>query len=93
VPGQINVSRGALDVREFFNGTDLETGVEILRRHEVDYVVIRSASRLDKAVEELAGFEPVREPSKRYDVYNVDLPALDRLLDTTDKGRIPLPPQ
>jgi hypothetical protein len=92
-PGQINVSRGALDVREFFNGTDLETGVEILRRHEVDYVVIRSDSRLDKAVEELAGFEPVREPSKRYDVYNVDPPALDRLLDTTDKGRIPLPPQ
>ncbi len=92
-PGQINAPRGALDVREFFNGTDLETGVEILRRHEVDFVMIKSDSRLDRAVEELAGFEPVKEPSKRYDVYNVDLPTLSRLLDTADKGRIPLPPQ
>ncbi len=92
-PGQINVPRGALDVREFFHGTNLETGVEILRRHEVDFVMIQSDSRLDRAVEELAGFEPVREPSKRYDVYNVDFPTLSRLLDTADSGRIPLPPQ
>jgi hypothetical protein len=91
VPGQINVPQGALDVREFFNGTDLETGVEILRRHEVDYVMIRTGSRLGKAVDELAGFKPAREPSKRYDVYHVDLPALDRLLDT--KARTRLPPQ
>jgi hypothetical protein len=93
VPGHIRVPQGSLDVQEFFYGTDLETGVKILRRHEVDYVMIRSNSRLNKALEGLAGFEPIREPSKRYNVYNVDLPTLSRLLDAADKSRIPLPPQ
>jgi hypothetical protein len=93
VPGQIEVPRGALDVQEFFNGTDLGTAVEILRRHEVDYVMVRSRSRLDGALVELPGFEPVREPSVRFDVYDVDLPALERLLDTTGGARILLPPQ
>jgi hypothetical protein len=92
-PGQIEVPRGALDVQEFFDGTDLETGVEILRRHEVDYVMIRSDSQLDKAMDELAGFEPLREPSERYDVYDVDLRTLGQLLDTTDNARIRLSPQ
>jgi hypothetical protein len=92
-PGQIEVPRGALDLQEFFDGTDLETGVEILRRHEVDYVMIRSDSQLDKAMDELAGFEPLREPSERYDVYDVDLRTLGQLLDTTDNARIRLSPQ
>jgi hypothetical protein len=93
VPGQIEVPRGALDVQVFFNGTDLGTAVEILHRHKIDYVMVRSGSRLDGALADLPGFEPVREPSERYDVYDVDLPMLDRLLDTADEARIQLPPQ
>ena len=93
VGDHIEVPQGSLDVQEFFHGTDLETGVEILRRHKVDFVMIQSDSRLNRAVEKLAGFEPVREPSKRYDVYSVDLPTLSRLLDTAESSRIPLPPQ
>ena len=76
-------------MREFFSGTDLETGVEILRRHEVDYVMVRSNSKLGKTIDGLPGFEPVGEPSKRYDVYEVDLPTLGRLLDTADNARLP----
>jgi hypothetical protein len=93
VPGKIEVPRGALDVREFFNGTDLGTAVEILRRHEVNYVMVRSGSRLNGTLVDLPGFEPVREPSERYNLYDVDLPTLDRLLDTTDEARVRLPPQ
>ncbi|MDP8947191.1 MAG: DUF6077 domain-containing protein [Actinomycetota bacterium] len=89
VDNQIEVPQGSLDVREFFNGTDLETGAKILRRHEVDYVMVRSNSELDKAMDGLPGFEPVGEPSKRFDLYEVDLPIPGRLLDTPGNARLP----
>jgi hypothetical protein len=92
-PGQIEVPQGSLDVQRFFSGTDLGTGVEILHRHEVDYVMVRSNSQLDRMIDELPGFEPVSEPSERYDVYDVNLQRLDRLLDTGDNARLRLPPQ
>jgi len=92
-PGQIEVPQGSLDVQEFFSGTDLGTGVEILHRHEVDYVMVRSDSQLARTIDELPGFEPVREPSERYDLYNVDLQRLDRLLDTPGEAQLRLPPQ
>jgi hypothetical protein len=87
-PGQIEVPQGSLDVQEFFNGTDLEKGVEILHRHDVDHVMVRSNSRLDKTMDGLPGFEPMGEPSERYDLYDVDLQRLYRLLDT-DKAWLP----
>ena len=89
--GQIEVPQGSLDVRELFNGTDLETGVEILRRHQVDFVMVRSNSKLGKTMAGLPGFEPVGEPSKRFDPYEVDLQTLSQKLDTT--GNAKLPPQ
>jgi len=87
-PGRIDVPQGSLDVREFFNGTDLGTGVEILRRHEVDYVMVHSGSQLDRAMDELPGSEPVKEPSERYDVYDVDLQRLGRLVATADEAQL-----
>jgi hypothetical protein len=81
-PGRIEVPQGSLDVREFFRDTTLQRRVEILRRNEVDYVMVESDSRLARVQESLPGFERVDEPSERYDVYQVDLRKLD-----------PLPPQ
>jgi hypothetical protein len=92
-PGRIEVPQGSLDVREFFNGTNLATGVEILRRNSVDYVMVRSDSPLDNALDELPGFEPVKEPSERYDVYSVDLQKLARLVDTARVAGLRPPPQ
>jgi hypothetical protein len=92
-PGQIEVPQGSLDVQEFFSGTDLGTGVEILRRHEVDYVMVRSNSQLDKTIDGLPGFDPLEEPSKRYNLYAVDLRRLGQMLDTVDEARLRLPPQ
>jgi hypothetical protein len=92
-PGRIEVPQGSLDVQEFFNGTNLERGVEILRRHEVDYVMVRSNSRLGRTMDELPGFDPLEEPSKRYNLYAVDLRRLGGLVDSVDEARLRFPPQ
>ena len=72
-PGKIEVPQGTLDVQKFFNGTDDQTGIEILRRHEVDYVMVPAASQLGRSLDGLPGIEPVTEPSVRYDLYSVNL--------------------
>jgi hypothetical protein len=72
-PGQIEVPQGSLDVREFFSGTTLQQGVEILRRNDVDYVMVAKDSQLTGSLERLSGFTPVQTPSERYDLYAVDL--------------------
>ncbi len=74
-PGRIEVPQGALDVEEFFRGTTYARKVEILRRYEVDYVMVESGSRLDRTLGNLRGFERMNEPSERYDVYHVTLTA------------------
>jgi hypothetical protein len=72
-PGQIEAPQGSLDVREFFSGTTLQRGVEILRRNDVDYVMVARDSQLTESLERLSGFTAVETPSERYDLYAVDL--------------------
>jgi hypothetical protein len=72
-PGQIEVPQGSLDVQEFFSGTTLQRSVEILRRNNVDYVMVAKDSQLTGSLERLSGFTPVKTPSERYDLYAVDL--------------------
>jgi hypothetical protein len=83
---RIEVPQGSLDVQEFFRGTNLKRGVEILRRHEVDYVMVESGSPLARAMDSLPGFERTSEPSERYDVYDVDLQVLSQLVESRDTG-------
>ena len=75
-PGQIEVPQGSLDVRDFFSGTTLQEGVEILRRNDVDYVMVANDSPLTGALDRLSGFTPVQTPSERYALYAVDLQKL-----------------
>ena len=89
VPGQIEVPQGAVDVRKFFAGTSIRTGVEILRRHEVDYVMVDANSSLDAALNRLSGFRPTEEPSERYDLYEVNL----QKIGTTPTATITPPPE
>jgi len=72
-PGQIEVPQGSLDVREFFSRATLQKRVGILRRNDVDYVMVAKDSQLTGALERLSGFTPVETPSERYDLYAVDL--------------------
>ncbi len=51
--------------------------------------MVRSDSELTKAMADLPGFVPVREPSERFDLYRVDLPTLERQLETTGNARLP----
>jgi hypothetical protein len=60
-------------VQEFFSGTTLQRGVEILRRNNVDYVMVARNSQLTESLKRLSGFTPVETPSERYDLYAVDI--------------------
>ena len=48
--------------------------------------MVESGSRLAQAIERLPGFEPLEESSERYDVYDVDLQTLDRLVESQNTG-------
>ncbi len=74
--GGIEVPQGSLDVRDFFSGTTLQEGVEILRRNNVDYVMVAKDSQLTGALDRLSGFTLVQTPSERYSLYAVDLQKL-----------------
>jgi hypothetical protein len=69
---EIRVPQGSLDVRDFYGGVTLERGIEILRRHEVDYVMVMAGSALDEDLRRLRGFTPVETPGERYALYSVD---------------------
>jgi len=76
-PGQIEVPQGSLDVQEFFSGTTLEREVEIIRRNDVDYVMVKKDSNMVDSLDRLRGLDPVETPSERYELYSVDLEKLD----------------
>jgi Family of unknown function (DUF6077) len=46
--GRVEVPQGVSDVRTFFNGPTDEEMVEVLQRHDVDYVMVPTTSRYDK---------------------------------------------
>jgi hypothetical protein len=71
-PGQIDVPEGALDVQRFFSGSTLAEKVSILRRYEVDYVMLPADSPLDGSLDRQPGFTAIDTPSERYSLYAVD---------------------
>jgi uncharacterized membrane protein len=72
VPGRIEVPQGALDVRNFFSGSTLEKKADILRRREVDFVMLRANSSRREQLERLPGTTAIETPGKRYSLYAVD---------------------
>ncbi len=72
-PGQIEVPQSALDVRKFFSGRlTKEEAIRILRRYNVDYVLVPEDSPLNGPLKRLSGFAVVDTPGERYDLYTVD---------------------
>ena len=77
---EIKVPQGAKDVRAFFSGPNLEEGIPILRRHEVDYVLIRKTfppggkliPPFGGRLEGVPGFTAVDVPGERYVLYKVN---------------------
>jgi len=76
VQGRIEVPRRAADVRKFYRDSSPEEKAEILRRYGVDYVMLRSDSRLNKFLNGRSGFTTVETPGDWYRLYDVDLEKL-----------------
>lgn len=71
-PGQIDVPQGALDVRSFFSRSTPKEKVRILRRQEVDYVMVRADSPLNGTLTSQPGLGAISTPGERYHLYMVD---------------------
>jgi hypothetical protein len=76
--GKIEIPQRALDLHAFFYDVDLETGgYEIMRRYEVDYLMIPADSPSNERLETLPGFSRVQgAPREGYSLYAVDLEEL-----------------
>jgi uncharacterized membrane protein len=72
-PGQIEVPQRALDVRRFYGDSSPEEKAQILRRYDVDYVMLRADSRLRGYLEDRPAFTVVDTPSEQHILYAVDL--------------------
>jgi hypothetical protein len=79
---RISVPQGALDVQAFFSRPTFEEVSRILRRYEVDYVVVPTKkSRLNSRLERLPGVVATASPRQAYALYVVDGSKLDKYLD------------
>ncbi len=77
---QIDIPQRYLDVHRFFHDFTLDEGYEILRRHEVDYVMVDADELLDKRLKSVPGFAAVEHaPREEFSLYAVDLEKLGRL--------------
>jgi hypothetical protein len=72
VPGQIEVPRGSLAVKKFFYDSTLQEQMNIIRRNNVDYVLLPKHSPLVDSLKHRPGFTPVDTPSERYVLLAVD---------------------
>jgi hypothetical protein len=75
--GRVEVPQGVSDVRSFFHKPTDEEIVSILRRHDVDYVMVRRRSHLDKRLASLPFFLAFNSPGQTYAFYAVDHAKLD----------------
>jgi hypothetical protein len=76
---KIDIPQRYLDVHRFFFGPVLdEEAYGILRRYEVDYLMVYVNDPLDKRLKTLPGFSTVKDaPTEKYSLYKVDLQELD----------------
>jgi hypothetical protein len=82
--GRVTVPRGALDVQAFFSRPTPAEVNRILRRHEVDYVMVPTKKlRLNERLEQLPGVVATDNPRQGYRLYVVDHRRLDEYLDRT----------
>lgn len=75
---RVTVPQGMLDVRTFYTDATLEERNTILKRNEVDYVLVRSASETAWVVRRIPALTFVENtPGKRYRLYKVNKQLLD----------------
>ena len=75
---KIDIPQRYLDVHKFFFGATLEERYGILRRYEVDYLMVSADEPLDERLKTLPGFSAVEDaPREEYSLYEVDLQERD----------------
>ena len=72
VPGRIDPPRGALAVNRFLSGATITEAADILRRHEADYLMLRTNTPPDRHLAGVAGLTALDTPGERYSIYRVD---------------------
>ena len=72
--GAIQPPQGSLDVYAFYRSTpNVDDKLEILRRHDADYVMATKNSRVEQRFQNVPGVTLVRTPSdSRYNLYATD---------------------
>jgi hypothetical protein len=90
----INIPRRYLDVHSFFFGPTLdEEAYEILRRYQIDYLMVYAGSPLDERLKTLPGFSSVDDASiEKYSLYTVDLQKLGTPASGSARPRETAPP-
>jgi hypothetical protein len=75
---KIHIPRRYLDVHAFFFGPTLDKEAQgILRRYDVDYLMVYAGGPLDERLKTLPGFSAVdRAPREKYGLYAVSLQEL-----------------
>jgi hypothetical protein len=82
--GRVRVPQGVRDVRAFFSRPTPGEVNLILRRYEVDYVMVpRGKPRLNDLLGSLPGIMPTNNPKQGYRLYVVDHRMLDEYLSRT----------
>jgi hypothetical protein len=82
--GRVRVPRGALDVQTFFSRPTLGEVNQILRRREVDYVMVPAGKRrLNELLGSLPGVAATYNPRQGYRLYVVDHRRLEEYLERT----------
>ena len=78
VSGQeIEVPRGSLDMRAFYSTATPEQRREILRRYEIDYVVLPLGNPLLSELEAMPGLDRIGTSSEKYALFAVDRGSID----------------
>jgi hypothetical protein len=82
--GRVRVPRGALDVQTFFSRPTSEEVNRILRRREVDYVMVPTGKRrLNELLVSMPGVAATYNPRQGYRLYVVDHRRLEEYLNQT----------
>ena len=91
---EIDIPQRYLDVHDFFFGPTLDgEAYAILRRYQVDYLMVYRGSPLDERLKTLPGFSPVVDaPRVKYSLYMVDLEKLGKPASGPDRPQETAPP-
>ncbi|HEX2740261.1 MAG TPA: hypothetical protein VHM69_07420, partial [Rubrobacter sp.] len=91
---EIDIPRRYLDVHSFFFGPTLdEEAYDILRRYQIDYLMVYAGSPLDERLKSLPGFSHMEDaPRYKYSLYTVDLRKLGEPARGSAKPRETAPP-